>query len=217
MSRQPSQQRARGYSVLEVLIATTIFTVFAASLFQLLLTLQAAQDRQGRQLTGLQATRAPLRQMLGELRLVGYPARNNFASPPAPGLIADGFLEATTNSLVFEADLDADGEVERIEYRVSADGRSLRRQLFRKQADGTLFGPLSSQDSFVQNLANQSLANPLPVFTWDVDPGSAAPFPNNISITYVALAIGVSLDPRNPEKKKILHLAGAARRINPSQ
>lgn len=202
---------------MEVILATGIFTVFAAGLFQLLLTLQAAQDRQGRQLTRLQGARAPLQQMLGELRLVGYPARNNFASPPAPGLIADGFLEATANSLVFEADLDADGVVERIEYRVSADGRNLRRQLFRKQADGTLLGPLTSEDSFVQNMANQTLAAPLPVFSWDTNPGSTELFPNNISIAYVALAIEVPLNPRNPEKRKILYLAGAARRINPSQ
>lgn len=145
--------------------------------------------------------------------MVGYPANNTFIAPSG----AEGFLEATPTTLVFEADFNLDGVVERIEYRLAADGRSLGRRVFPKQLDGSLGAPIASQEPFVQNLANQTLMNPLPVFSWEVDPDSPKPFPNNIVIVYVSLAVEARLDPHDPGEKQIIHLAGAARRINPSQ
>ncbi|MFQ5741007.1 MAG: type II secretion system protein J [Acidobacteriota bacterium] len=215
--RKRSGQASRGYSVLELLVAMAIFTVFSATLFQVLVSMQAAQDRQDQHLTRLQSARGALYQVLHDLRLVGYPARNNFSSPSSPGLLADGFLEATPNSLVFEADRDGDGRVERIEYRVAADQRSIRRRIFLKRMDGSVIGPISSQDMFVRDLANATLAAPPPVFSWDSDPASPKPFPNNITLVYVTLAIEVRLDPVDPSIRKIIHLTGAARRLNPVQ
>lgn len=215
--RKRSRLSACGYSLLEILVALAIFTTFSATLFQVLLTMQAAQQRQERQLAELQSARGALYQMLRDLRFVGYPAQNSFASPSSPGLLADGFLEATPNSLVLEADRNGDGRVERVEYRVADDARSIRRRIFLKLANGSVIGPVSSQNLFVRNLANSTLAVPAPVFSWDTDPGSPAAFPNNITIVYVALAIEVPLERRSPKAKKIIHLTGAARRLNPVQ
>ncbi|MFQ5662702.1 MAG: type II secretion system protein J [Terriglobia bacterium] len=220
MRRNRTHSLAQGHTLLELLIVLAIFGLFTAGVFEVLLYMQRVEGRQERQVNELQVVRFPFYQTLRELRMVGYPPGNNFdplTRLQAPGLIATGFLEASANAVVFETDLDFDGSVERIEYRVAADGRSLRRQVFPKQIDGSLGAPLSTQETFIENLANQTLPAPLPVFSWDVEPDSAEPFPNNISVVYVSLAIEVRLDSRDPAKKEIIHLAGAARRINPRQ
>lgn len=209
-------KRSRGFTLLEVLIVLGIFSLFTAGVFQLLLSLQTAQAHQEREAQELQAVRAPLYQMLRELRLVGYPGRSSFGTAdPAAGLIAAGFIQVTSTDVVFEADLDLNGTVERIEYRVAADGQRLSRVVYPKLLDGSYGGPVSSQAAFVQNLVNSTLATPLPVFSWEVDAASLEPFPNNIALVYVSLAVEARLDPRDPTKTQILHLAGAARRINP--
>ncbi len=220
MRRNRSKQPAQGHTLLELLIVMGILSLFVAGVFQIMLFTQAVQQSQLRQLDQLQAVRPSLYEMLHDLRLIGYPASNNFVSTTsvlAPGMIAEGILEATATSFVFEADADGDGRVERIEYRLAADGTSLMRRASPKRLDGSLGAPISTNQSFIQNLANQSLADPLPVFSWDVDPDSSELFPNNISIVYVSLAIEARLDPRDPSKKKIIHLAGASRRLNPSR
>lgn len=220
MRQVQSRQPAQGHTLLELLIVMGILNLFVAGTFQFVFILQAAQESQLRQLDQLQAVRPSLYEMLHDLRLIGYPASSNFVSTTsvlAPGMIAEGILEATATSFVFEADADGDGRVERIEYRMAADGTSLMRRASPKRLDGSLGIPTSDNQSFIQNLTNQTLADPLPVFSWDVDPDSSEPFPNNISIVYVSLAIEARLDPRDPSKKKIIHLAGASRRLNPSR
>lgn len=144
------------------------------------------------------------------------PRRRTYSLRRAAVLILMGFLPGAT-SIVFEADADGDGRVERIEYRMAADGTSLIRRASPKRLGGSLGAPTSDNQSFIQNLTNQTLADPLPVFSWEVDPDSSELFPNNISIVYVSLAIEARLDPRDPSKKKIFHLAGASRRLNPSR
>jgi type II secretory pathway pseudopilin PulG len=213
--RQPVQ----GMTIINMIVSMGIFALLTGPILQAVLSVQGTSNTEEKLLSQFQPLRGSFYQIVRELQMAGYPASNNF--PPAvqaqsPGLIAGGFITATATDVVFESDTDFNGTVERIEYLVSADGESISRRVSLKAKDGTVGSPISVQDPFISKIANSTLASPVPVFSWETNSVSAQPFPNNISVVYVSLAVQVTPDPLKPASQQIINLSGAARRINPS-
>ena len=214
-----SRQPAHGMSIINMVVSMGIFALLTGPILQALLSVQQTSNTEEKLLSQIQPLRGSFYQMVRDIRMVGYPASNNF--PPAaqaqsPGLIAGGFITVTPTVVVFESDTDFNGTVERIQYRVSADGQSISRSVSLKAKDGTLGSPISVQDPFISSIANSTLASPVPVFSWETNPVSAQPFPGNISVVYISLAVKVIPNPLKPATMQIINLSGAARRINPS-
>lgn len=216
MKRKHPAPSETGHTLIEVLIVLVIFTTFTLFAFELVRVTQIAQVRQDRKLLGLQAVRAPFYQTLDALRLAGYPAANNFTTAN-PLAVSDGFVEVSPTVVAFEVDLDRDGVVEKIEYRLSADGRTLGHRIFPKTGAGAWGAATTVNDPFIQNIANADQTPALDLFQWETDPDSLLAFPGNVTVVYVNLAIEVSLDPDNPGLTQIITLTGAARQVNPKQ
>lgn len=214
-----SRNPAQGMTIINMVVAMGIFALLTGPILQALLSVQITSNTEEKLLSQIQPLRGSFYQIVREIRMAGYPASNNF--PPAvqaqsPGLVAGGFITATASDVVFESDTDFNGTVERIEYRVSADGRSISRSVSLKAKNGTVGSPILVQDPFISNIANSTLGSPIPVFSWETNPVSTQPFPNNIVVLYVSLAVQVTPDPLKPATTQIMNLSGAARRINPS-
>ena len=89
------------------------------------------------------------------------------------------FLVATPTQIIFEADLDRDGAVERVEYRLN--GEALERSAVSKNPDGT--APEAEYETVVQNVDNGAM----PLFSYPNDPFAAALSGQNPSVRILLL------------------------------
>ena len=99
-----------------------------------------------------------------ELRRAGLPqhaGNANINSSNSNKVAANTFLVANSDQIVFEADLDDNGSVERVEYRLK--GETLERSVVTKNADGSV--PQARYEIVAQRVDNGGL----PVFTFDGD------------------------------------------------
>jgi hypothetical protein len=118
MTRAPA-----GTTLVEVLLGIALGVVALAATASLLTAGLAARARAGAGADGLAAAAGAVDQIVRDVRLAGY-------DPDAAGF--GGVADATSTSVVLEADLDGDGAVdasseERVAYRLSAAGDALQR------------------------------------------------------------------------------------------
>jgi hypothetical protein len=175
-----------GLSVLELLVVLLLFSALTAT--ALTLVVQANKSLQNRLSSStLTSTGLPaLNQMTREIRMAGFPTDKSFTGSAVasyPGIVATPFVTASSYDLVFEADTNGDGVVERIEYVIPAGSTTITRRSTLKNANGTLATSSTASTAFLENVQNQLQGQPL--FTWDLDPLSAKPFPQNIRTVYI--------------------------------
>ena len=94
---------------------------------------------------------------------------------------ANQFLVATPTHLIFEADLDLDGSVERVEYRLN--GETLERSAVSKFPDGGAPAPL--YQPLVSNVDNGAM----PLFSYPGDPFAPAPAQNDAGAVRILLLL----------------------------
>jgi prepilin-type N-terminal cleavage/methylation domain-containing protein len=117
MTSGTTPRRARGFTLLEVLVATALAALAAAGFAALLTATLGARHQAADGAEAVASVAAALDQIARDVRLAGY-------DPQSRG--AGGITSATAASLVVAADLDGDGLIdtsseEQIGYRVSAD------------------------------------------------------------------------------------------------
>jgi type II secretory pathway component PulJ len=125
--------------------------------------------------------RGAVDRMVQEVTLAGTPAPDATPMDPAvdpagsdPAVTAANsnriaarqLLVATPTQIIFEADLDRDGAVERVEYRLN--GEVLERSAVAKNPDGT--APTAQYQTVIENVDNGAM----PLFTYPTDPFAAS-------------------------------------------
>ena len=78
-----SQQKARGFTVMELMIATAIFLVICAAMFSLLQLSQQKYSSETQLSGAFQETRLAIDQIVRDFNVSGYPAQSLFSALPA--------------------------------------------------------------------------------------------------------------------------------------
>lgn len=122
-ARAGSRGCRAGFTLVELLLAMTLTGVLGMAAVRLFVAQHQAFVRQGEGIRRTQNARAGFDLMTREIRNAGYDPR---------GTAAAGVTTWSTHVFGWTADLDADGtadgEGERVEYRLAADGTLIRRE-----------------------------------------------------------------------------------------
>ena len=202
----------RGLSFIEFLMVATVLSFVSTGVTTFVSHAHRGSPRRVAARDVADQGRASLDRMVQELQLAGHPSRTNTAepddvTPENSNHVAATFLEATPEQVIFEADLNGDGVVERVEYRLHES--VVERSAVSKNADGSV--PPAQYETLTDYVDNGSL----PLFRYTTDPSSALPEPGNVSSVWVSLRLRPPiLDPKRPQFRT-LRFDGIARRQNP--
>jgi len=178
-----------GSTLIELIMVLSLFGALTA--IALALILQSYQGVQLRLSTSTlfdNGTMA-LNQMTRELRMAGYPSAKLFTSSAvgsSPGIVATPFITVTAYDVVFEADANQDGTVERIEYVLAPGAQDLYRNSTLKNSNGTLASSTVTT-LLLNNVQNQISGTPL--FAWNINSADTHAFPLNVQTVYINLLL----------------------------
>ena len=78
-----ARNRIRGYSLVELLVATVLFTIVAGSVFSLLMSAQLRYRGESDVTTAFQQANVAIDQITRDVHSAGYPPANSFADGSA--------------------------------------------------------------------------------------------------------------------------------------
>jgi type II secretory pathway component PulJ len=231
------RKSSRGYSLVELLIATILFTIVAGSLFSLLMSAQMRYWGDSSVTTAFQQANVAIDQITRDVHSAGYPPPNAFAGslnvmvnspqsvalpfswspgytnqPPTPCTVnVDCGAVPGDNDLIVEADMRNGNGVQWIRY--SLQGTTLKRAVVKKSS---FADPIASTDGqlepYLENVQNGSLA----IFSYGFNAGTPL-WPSNIREVNILLIVqSAQRDPQTGQFRTIT-LTGQAVRFNPSQ
>jgi prepilin-type N-terminal cleavage/methylation domain-containing protein len=181
--------RGNGFSLIELLIVLLLFSVLTGMAMTLIVqghrSLQSRLSSSTLFANGVMA----LNQMTREIRMAGFPSAKSFTAAAVttnPGVVATSFVAASGYDLTFEADTDGSG-LKQIEYVLPAGMQTITRRSTLKNLDGTLATSTAVSTAFLDSVDNQVQGQPL--FSWDSDPLSSSPFPQNIRTVYISIIL----------------------------
>lgn len=206
-------RNVRGFSMIEMLISTAIFMVISAGVLALVSNTHRSYANEQVNNDAAWQGRAAVDLMVRELRMAGYPAGNTYGAagltPGNSNLVAATFITAGPTDAVFESDLDGNGIVERVEYRLN--GTTLERSAVSKNSDGSV--PAAQYQALAENVNNGGAA----IFTYRTDPFSTLPAPGNVNVVEIMLPLKTARpDPKNGQYRT-LSFGGMAYRQNPER
>ena len=202
----------RGFSMVETLVTAAIFSLVMASVLTMVSDTYRTYTNEKANSDVMWQGRAAMDLMVRELRLAGYPPKNAYAAGAGvtssnSNLVAATFLTATATQIVIEADLDDNGVVERVEYRLN--GSTLERSAVAKNSNGSV--PAPQYETVAANVNNGITA----LFTYTTDSLSTLAAPGNVNSVRIALLLKTPLpDPKN-QQNRTLRFEGVAYRQNP--
>jgi type II secretory pathway pseudopilin PulG len=232
--------RNAGYSLLELLVATVLFTVISGSVFSLLYTSQLTYQGESTIAAAFQQANVAIDQMVRDIHSAGYPPPTSFstavaqadpkqfalpfawtpnypASPCSVSFAAVGALCTIPgdNDLILEADTGAG--VQWIRYSLSLADNTLKRAAVPK----TTGDPVTETDGalvpYLDNVVNQVRATPQPIFSYVLDDGThAGPVTNVRTVNINLIVQSAQRDPKTNQFRTIT-VTGQAVRFNPNQ
>ena len=171
--RQPRGRgpAAAGFSLIEMLLVIAILTSVMAVVFQQIGLIQKRASTEEVRLDMMQQARETMDQMMRDLRNSGYPNSKMYGSGVivAPvnnsTYVAAGLVKITNNppELIFEGDVDGDGQIDSIRYRQTSTSTESTRCpcLERSQVTKVTGDPLAGQGTayhvLVENAASSGL------------------------------------------------------------
>jgi type II secretory pathway pseudopilin PulG len=225
-----------GYSLVELLVATVLFTLIAGTVFSLLLSAQLRYRGESDVTTAFQQANVAIDQIVRDVHSAGYPPPSSFAlgvSQASPQLVALPFAWSLSNGypnapcavsgscgsvpgdydLILETDI---GDAKGVQWiRYSLDGTTLKRAIAPKVA---FKDPVNETTGalvpYLDNVLNRSTSTP--IFSYFGD--SAAPSPLSTSyIQNVNIKLIVQSAERDPQTQQFrtITLTGQAMRFNP--
>lgn len=204
----------RGFSLVEVLVATLVFSAAVAGVLTLVSATQRSYANEKSNVDAVWQGRAAIDLMVRELRMAGYPPKNTYVTsagltPANSNLVAATFVTATATDVVFEADLDGSGTVRRVEYCLS--GSTLTRSAVSKNPDGSVPAPVYA--TVAENVNNGTT----PLFEYTTDPNSVQAPPGNVNSVRILLVLRTANpDPKNRQYRSF-RFEGTAYRMNPER
>jgi prepilin-type N-terminal cleavage/methylation domain-containing protein len=185
--------RQSGFTLVEVLVSLLIMGVLTGAVFEQINRMQKRSSSEAMKLDQTQQARDFLDQTVRDLHMSGYPSASMYTNPPVASspLVAVGLVSVSPTQLVFEGDVNNDGNVYRVNISyVAADPNDpscpcVRRTSVTKLAADSLNQPLSQL-----NLNYTEATNVLP-------PGAGVGESGEDLFTYYDQG-GTVLDPADP-------------------
>jgi type II secretory pathway pseudopilin PulG len=235
-----SRQREDGYSLVELLVATVLFTIIAGTIFSLLFGAQLRYSSESGLTTAFQQANVAIDQITRDVHSAGYPPPSSFAPGVAlnnPKLVALPFswspgytnvppIPCTVNvtcgavpgpyDLILETDTGDGNGVQWISY--SLQGTTLMRGVTQKQAfaDPVATSSAAGMLPYLDNVMNGPANKSLPIFRYGFDCITPIPasFPSNICKVNILLIVqSARPDPQTGQFRTIT-LTGQAALFN---
>ena len=199
----------RGFSFVEFLVVATMLGFVSTGVKTFVIDKARGPQRQIAKRDLAVQGRASVEQMVRELELYGHAPQTGATDPDTPPPAdsnpgAAAFLVAAEDQVVFDADLEGDGVIERVEYRLH--DAAIERSAVSKNSDGSV--PPAEYKVLTEYVDNGSL----PLFRYTTDPASELSAPGDVQSVWVTLLLRPPiLDPKRPQFRT-LRFDGLARR-----
>ena len=138
MPMPESHAGERGFSLIELLTVIAVLTLVMGAVFQQIITVQKRYRAEEAKLDIMQESREFLDQMVRDLRQAGYPTVNVYdsvlVSPKTyDHRVAAGVVTFAYDDIWIEGDVDGDGQVDVVEYKLFAPGGACPCTIQRRQ------------------------------------------------------------------------------------
>lgn len=210
----PSRTAEGGFTLIELMLVLVIFMTLTAAALSLSIGAQTSLWNVQSSTSLLDSGLRALAQMKKEISSAGHPDAGSFSAAAVtshPGIAANSFTTATGYDLIFEGDVNGNGQVEQVEYTLPPGSQTLVRNVTPKNLNGTYTAGTTVSATLLSNVQNQLTGQP--VFSWSTNPFSQNPFPQNIQTVYVNLVLKTSTGGSSSASK--LALATACEPMNP--
>lgn len=146
--------RQSGFTLIEVLVSLLILMIVSGAVFEQIDQMQKRSASEAVKLDQAQQARDFLDQTVRDLHMSGYPSPSMYTPPPPPNnipnnMVANGLISVSPTQLVFEGDVNNDGNVYSVNIGyVAADPNDsscpcVRRNAVLKLNEDSLYQPLS--------------------------------------------------------------------------
>jgi prepilin-type N-terminal cleavage/methylation domain-containing protein len=120
-----TNKRARGYTLLEMLISLLILAIVTGAVFEQINAMQKKSSAEAMKLDLNQQAREFLDQTVRDLHMAGYPSASMYSNPLAsPSKVAAGLVLVSPTQILLEGDVNNDGNVYSVNiyYKASDPG-----------------------------------------------------------------------------------------------
>ena len=198
MSSKTNLQPNYGFSLLEMLIVLAVFTFIVGGIFSNLSQSQVRYQFEQEVAELQQSARNAVDLMEREIKLAGFPKASYYNSAQNwtianSNKVAAGFITINASNLVFEADVEEDGIVERVDYNLASG--TLSRSAQDKPAGG------GAPAAVYQVLANNVTAL---TFTYLDSNGTVTATASQVRSVQILLSLNTTnVDPQNRQRRTI--------------
>jgi type IV pilus assembly protein PilW len=198
MSSKTNLQPNYGFSLLEMLIVLAVFTFIVGGIFSNLSQSQVRYQFEQEVAELQQSARNAVDLMEREIKLAGFPKASYYDSAQNwtmanSNKVAEGFITISASNLVFEADVEEDGIVDRVDYNLASG--TLSRSAQDKPAGG------GAPAAVYQVLANNVTAL---TFTYLDSNGTVTATASQVRSVQILLSLNTTnVDPQNRQRRTI--------------
>jgi type IV pilus assembly protein PilW len=198
MSSKPNLRAKRGFSLLEMLIVLAVFTFIVGGIFTNLSQSQIRYQFEQEVAELQQSGRNAVDLMEREIKLAGFPKASYYDSgqnwtSANSNKVAAGFITIGATNLVFEADIEEDGIVERVDYNLSSG--TLSRSAEDKPAGGG--APAATYKVLANNVTALT-------FSYLDSNGTATATASQVKFVQILLTLNTTnVDPQNRQRRSI--------------
>jgi len=227
--------KTAGYSLLELLVATVLFTIISGTVFSVLSSSQLTYQGESTLAAAFQQANVAIDQIVRDVHSAGYPPVSSFNaavaqyspekfalpfawSPNYPGSSCTVPVPITAtvtgpctipggNDLILEA--DTGGGVQWIRY--SLRGATLMRAATAKVAGDPVISTDNQLVPYLDNVINQA-----PIFSYSFDDGETHFIPVNIRAVNISLIVQSAQRDAQTNQFRTIRVTGQAVRFNPN-
>jgi type II secretory pathway pseudopilin PulG len=221
-----------GFSLVELLVGTVLFTIIAGTVFSLLMSSQIRYSSESTVSQAFQQGNVAIDQITRDIHSAGYPPESALSTTTAsnhpdwyalpfawsPSYPATPCTVGVTCTVPGEYDLivesDLGNGVQWIRYFLQ--GTTLMRAVFPKKpfAD-PIASTADSLTPYLENVMNQSQSHPIFSYGWDNPPPNQ--IPSNIREVNICLIVQATQPDPQSHQYRTVTLTGQAVRFNPNQ
>jgi len=198
MSSKLNLRAKHGFSLLEMLIVLAVFTFIVGGIFGNLSQSQIRYQFEQEVAELQQSSRNAVDLMEREIKLAGFPKASYYDSgqnwtSANSNKVAAGFITIGATNLVFEADIEEDGIVERVDYNLSSG--TLSRSAEDKPAGGG--APAAAYKVLANNVTALT-------FSYLDSNGAATATASQVRFVQISLTLNTTnVDPQNRQRRSI--------------